>query len=73
MADLLASCGFQVASIKPVKNPGFRFYLRQRGFGQNRLAKVVNFVLIGGALGLANLVGLHSKMVLYARKAEEPG
>lgn len=68
---LLMLTGFQIAQIRPVENPGFRFYLRQRGFRKSRLAKLFNLLVVGSALGLARLFGVHSKMVVYARKMTE--
>lgn len=70
---LLTLTGFQVIHIKPARNPGFRFYLRQRGFRKSRLVRLSNLLVVGSALGLAKLFRMHSKMVVYARKMDGIG
>jgi len=67
---LLAETGFRVEQILPAPNTGVGFQLKQRNFGRSHLTRLANAILIGGVMGIANLVGLRTKMIAYATKTD---
>lgn len=65
---ILERTGFQVQKICAGENPPFRLYLSKRNSGKTWLVKAANFFVFGLVFGLVTLTGLHSRMIVYARK-----
>jgi 2-polyprenyl-3-methyl-5-hydroxy-6-metoxy-1,4-benzoquinol methylase len=65
---ILEKTGFEVQKISAGENPSFRLYLNQRSFRKGWSMKAANFFAFALAFGLVKLTGLHSRMVVYARK-----
>lgn len=65
---ILEKAGFEVQKIHAGENPPFRLYLSKRNFRKSWPVKVANFLIFGSIFGLVTLIGLHSRMVVYARK-----
>jgi 2-polyprenyl-3-methyl-5-hydroxy-6-metoxy-1,4-benzoquinol methylase len=60
--------GFEVQRIRAGENPPFRLYLSKRNFQKDWPVKAANFLVFSLVFGLVKLTGLHSRMVIYARK-----
>lgn len=67
---LLEKFGFRVEEILQGENPPFRLYLSKRNFRKPFLVRVLNTVAFGIVFAGVKLAGLHSRMVVYARKPE---
>lgn len=65
---ILEKVGFKVQKICAGENPPFRLYLSKRNFRKGWPVKAANFLVFGLVFGLVTLTGLHSRMVVYARK-----
>jgi len=65
---ILERAGFEVLKVCAGENPPFRLYLSKRNFGKGWSMKAANFLVFGLVFGLVKLTGLHSRMVVYARK-----
>jgi 2-polyprenyl-3-methyl-5-hydroxy-6-metoxy-1,4-benzoquinol methylase len=68
ITKILEKMGFDVQKIVPGENPPFRLYLSKQNFQKSWPVKAANFLAFGLVFGLVKLVGLHSRMVVYARK-----
>ena len=67
---LLEKFGFRVEEILPGENPPYRLYLSKRNFRQPFLVRVLHTVAFGVVFAVVKVTGLHSRMVVYARKSE---
>jgi 2-polyprenyl-3-methyl-5-hydroxy-6-metoxy-1,4-benzoquinol methylase len=70
VTSLLEKFGFRVKEILPGENPPFRLYLSKRNFRKPFLMRALNTVAFGVLFAGVKLTGLHSRMVVYARKPE---
>jgi SAM-dependent methyltransferase len=69
ITKILEKAGFAVQKISDGENPPFRLYLSKRNFQKGWPVKAGNFLAFGSVFGLVKLIGLHSRMVVYSRKA----
>jgi 2-polyprenyl-3-methyl-5-hydroxy-6-metoxy-1,4-benzoquinol methylase len=67
---LLEKFGFRVEEILPGENPPFRLYLSKRNFRKPLPVRVLNTSVFSVLFVAVKLLGLHSRMVVYARKPE---
>ncbi len=68
MTKILEKSGFSVQETANGENPPFRLYLSKRNFQKSWPMRVGNSLVFGSVFGLVKLTGLHSRMVVYARK-----
>lgn len=66
--QLLGNAGYTAITVSPADNPAFGLYLAKRNYGQGFLRRQVNRAIFGATFAGVRILGLHSRMAVFARK-----